>query len=187
VKAYFVASPRFVVKNAQLFENVFGVLNKKIRLIDDSVLDWIKHGFHQNSCYKTSLDKIKKVDLVIVEVTGHSMSMGFVIVKALELNKPVIALYSDKSSQTFLKWVNNNRLIMVPYNKKNLSKTIDNSLIKAINLVDLRFNFFISTKIVNYLDWVSTYRMIPKSVFLRKLIEKEMKKDKEYKNKVVID
>ena len=180
MKVYFIASPRFVLKDTQLFENIFEVLDSKVRLIDDSVLRWIKKGFLYDSCYKTALDKIKKADVVVVEVTGHSMSMGFVIVKAIELNKPVIALYKDKSKQVFLKWMNSNRLIMAPYNKKNIVKVIDNSLKQAVKLADLRFNFFVSSSILNYLDWVSNHKMVPKSVFLRKLIEKEMKKDKEY-------
>jgi 2'-deoxynucleoside 5'-phosphate N-hydrolase len=180
VKVYFVASPRFVLKDTQLFENIFGVLNEKTQLIDDSVLKWIKKGFSYDSCYKTALDKIKKADVVVVEVTGHSMSMGFVIVKAMELNKPVIALYKDKGKQVFLKWMNNNRLIMAPYNKSNMVKVIDNSLKQTAKLIDLRFNFFVNSSILNYLDWVSNHKMIPKSVFLRRLIEKEMKKDKEY-------
>jgi hypothetical protein len=180
VKTYFVASPRFVVKNTQLFESIFEELEKKTKLVDDSVLKWIKSGFVGDFSYKKTLEKIKKADIVVVEITGHSMSMGFVISKSIELNKPVIALCDDKSKQAFLKWMNNNRLILASYNKKNMVRVIGTSLKKAVKLVDLRFNFFVSSSIINYLDWVSSNRMIPKSVFLRKLIEKEMKKDKEY-------
>jgi hypothetical protein len=45
----------------------------------------------------------------------------------------------------------------------------------------VRFNFFVSPKILTYLDWVGQKRMIPKSVFLRNLIEREMKKDRDFK------
>jgi len=47
--------------------------------------------------------------------------------------------------------------------------------------IDVRFNFFVSPKIISYLDWVSKNRMVPRSVFLRELIEKEMKKDKDFR------
>lgn len=180
VKAYFVASPRFVVKNTQLFEKILVVLGKRVTLVDNSISKWIKDGFRGDSCYKMALERIKKADLVVTEVTGHSMSMGFVISKALEMNKPVVAMYDKNSKQDFLKWMNNERLIMAPYESKDMVSVLENSLKKAEKLTDLRFNFFVSSSIINYLDWVSIKRMIPRAVFLRKLIEKEMKKDKEY-------
>ena len=63
----------------------------------------------------------------------------------------------------------------------NVEKNILESMKKAKGLIDMRFNFFVSPKILNYLDWVGQKRMIPKSVFLRNLIEREMKKEKEFK------
>jgi hypothetical protein len=62
-----------------------------------------------------------------------------------------------------------------------MEKILWDSLKEAKCLIDMRFNFFVSPKILNYLDWVGHKRMIPKSVFLRNLIEREMKKDREFK------
>jgi hypothetical protein len=45
---------------------------------------------------------------------------------------------------------------------------------------DVRFNFFISPQIGNYLDWVSKNKRIPRAVYLRRLIEEDMKNNKEY-------
>jgi len=52
---------------------------------------------------------------------------------------------------------------------------------EAKRRMDVRFNFFVSPKILAYLDWVAQKRMVPRSVFLRNLIEKEMKKDKGFR------
>ena len=46
---------------------------------------------------------------------------------------------------------------------------------------DVRFNFFISPTIGLYLDWISKNKRIPRAVYLRKLIEEEMRENKEYK------
>jgi hypothetical protein len=72
-------------------------------------------------------------------------------------------------------------LILKEYRSDNMEKIIWDSLKEAKGLIDMRFNFFVSPKILNYLDWIGRKRMIPKSVFLRNLIEREMKKEKEFK------
>jgi hypothetical protein len=46
--------------------------------------------------------------------------------------------------------------------------------------IDTRFNFFISPKIGNFLDWIAKKKKLPRAVYLRKLIEDDMDKNKEY-------
>jgi len=116
-----------------------------------------------------------------MEISGHSVSMGFILSKAMEENKPVIAMYTSDMDPVFVKGIVNSKLIMAEYDKNNLEQVISDSINKAKCLVDMRFNFFVSPKILNYLDWIAQKRMIPKSVFLRNLIEREMKKDREFK------
>jgi hypothetical protein len=116
-----------------------------------------------------------------MEVSGHSMSMGYLISNALEMNKPVIALHNKEHTPVFIKGINDSRLIISEYDKENVEQVIKEALNKANSLIDVRFNFFINPKILNYLDWIAQKRMLPRSVFLRNLIEREMKKDKEFR------
>ena len=71
--------------------------------------------------------------------------------------------------------------MIVEYTEENIEETIREALNKIKDYSDVRFNFFVSPKILNYLDWIAQKRMIPRSVFLRNLIEREIKKDKEFK------
>jgi hypothetical protein len=109
------------------------------------------------------------------------MSAGYLIAQALEMNKPVIALYKADVKPIFIGGIVDQKLFLVEYNNENVEEVIKTTLKKVAALVDVRFNFFVSPKILTYLDWVTQKRMIPKSVFLRNLIEREMKKEKDFK------
>ena len=187
---YFVASSRLVAKDADLYARIYNTISSEHKMVSDKVLKWIKGGIKDLSKESIETKKenylhvikcIKKADIVVMEISGHSVSMGFILSKAMEENKPVIAMYTTEIDPVFVKGIVNSKLILAEYKKENLEQVISDSINKAKCLVDMRFNFFVSPKILSYLDWVGQKRMIPKSVFLRHLIEREMKKDKEFK------
>jgi len=51
---------------------------------------------------------------------------------------------------------------------------------EAKEQMDTRFNFFISPLHQTYLDWIAKHRKIPRSVYLRDLIERDMAQNKEF-------
>lgn len=190
MKIYFIASSRLVAINPKLYTKMYNFLASDSKMISDKVMKWIKMGVKDISGaplkvkkenYIQSIDSVKKADVIVMEVTGHSMSMGYLISKALEMNKPVIALHKKEHMPVFIKGISDPKLIICEYNEENVDQVMKEALVKANGLIDVRFNFFVNSKILNYLDWVSQKRMIPRSVFLRNLIEHEMKKDKEFK------
>ena len=190
MQVYFVASSRLVGKDTELYSRIYSTINSEHKMVSDKVLKWIKSGIKDLSKESIETKKenylhvvkcIKKADIVVMEISGHSVSMGFILSKAMEENKPVIALYTAEMDPVFVKGIVSSKLILAEYKKENIEQVISDSINKAKCLVDMRFNFFVSPKILNYLDWVAHKRMIPKSVFLRHLIEREMKKDKEFK------
>jgi hypothetical protein len=190
MQIYFVASSRLVAKKVKLYSRMYKIISDEHKMVSDKVLKWIKTGIKDFSKESIETKKenylhiikcIKKADIVVMEISGHSVSMGFILSKAMEENKPVIAMYTSDMDPVFVKGIVNSKLILAEYKKENLEQVILASINKAKCLVDMRFNFFVSPKILNYLDWVAQKRMIPKSVFLRHLIEREMKKDREFK------
>jgi hypothetical protein len=50
---------------------------------------------------------------------------------------------------------------------------------------DTRFNFFVSPSIATYLDWVSKEKRVPRSVYLRRLIDQDMSGNDEYNQESV--
>lgn len=191
MKIYFIASSRLVGANPKLYSKICSYLSADYKMVSDKVMKWIKVGVKDLSGvplktkkenYIQSMDSVKKADIVVMEVSGHSMSMGYLISKALEMNKPVVALHKKEQAPIFIKGINDPKLIISEYDDESVDQVIKTALKKANSLIDVRFNFFVSSKILNYLDWVAQKRMLPRSVFLRNLIEHEMKKDKEFKS-----
>lgn len=72
------------------------------------------------------------------------------------------------------------QIIRYDEDMNNLDGILAKAVEDAMKHADVRFNFFVSPKILAYLDWVAQKRMIPRSVYLRNLIEKEMKKNKDF-------
>lgn len=156
------------------YEHVMNNSQDDLDLLDEDK----KIQFH-----KKVIDLIKKCDLVVAETSSQSLSVGYLISMTLELSKPVILLYKGNSKPNILSALEQSDKLIV--SKYDSTEMLEGVLKKLLSLAkgksDVRFNFFVSPKILAYLDWVAQKRMVPRSVFLRDLIEKEMKKDKEFK------
>jgi 2'-deoxynucleoside 5'-phosphate N-hydrolase len=131
--------------------------------------------------YYNRLQKwLKESDILVFEVSYPSLGIGHEISWGLSLNKPVIVLYVKGKKPVVLDAIPNDKLQVVEYNTRNLSRQIKDALEYASEQQDTRFNFFISPKQQQFLDWVAKHKKIPRAVFLRNLIEEEMERDKEY-------
>lgn len=131
--------------------------------------------------YKSVLKWMNQADLIIVEASFPStMHIGHEISLALEKSKPVIVLYEQGFSPFFLEGADKERLILAEYTEDNLEDILLDNIDYAASQQDVRFNFFISPAIGNYLDWISKEKKIPRSVYLRSLIESDMEENDEY-------
>jgi len=134
---------------------------------------------------KSVFNLIKKSDIVVAEISYPSMSVGYLISLSLNLSKPTIVLYSgnDNGSNLLSTIEETDKLFIGKYSSegKNLEDTLFSLLTRAKGSSDVRFNFFVAPKHLAYLDWVAKTKKLPRAVFLRDLIEKEMKKDKAFR------
>ncbi len=125
-------------------------------------------------------DKVKKwinsCDFVIAETSHPSTSVGYEIAYALRVGKPVLILYSVGDAPSLLGQHEDEKVMSEKYSFENVGETIKDFSEYVAGKQDLRFTFFITPKLVNYLDFVAKNRKIPKSVYLRKLIEQDMEK-----------
>lgn len=122
----------------------------------------------------------KTADVVVLEVSGQSIGIGQELAYALSINKPVIALYKENKKPHILRDEGGDSLILAPYGENDLEEVLNDAIEYAASQQDVRFNFFISPAIGNYLDWISKEKKIPRSVYLRGLIEKDMEENDEY-------
>jgi 2'-deoxynucleoside 5'-phosphate N-hydrolase len=192
MKIYFTASGRGSETFKNSFESIFQTVEDLGHTnIDDLVFTIDKDEFYKGThieqvkLYKKAIELLKKCDVVVLEVTVHSLSMGFVMQKALEIGKPVIALYQENNEPYFALSVDNEKLQVIEYTSANLKKVLHDALNYAHEQMDTRFNFFISPRIGNYLDWVAKKKRIPRAVYLRNLIEIDIKKNEKFFGKEV--
>lgn len=188
MKVFFVTSPRIKQKYPQNIAKIYSMLEelgcthvnnfmKAVKAEDfyDSDVGTVKNQ------YKMMVEGIKKAEVVVLEASMHSLAVGYLVNLALEAGKPAIVLFTEESGIPFLfDNIQNDKLIVIPYTLGNLRKNLEEVLEEASNQMDMRFNFFVSPKIVNYLDWISKKKKMPRAVYLRHLIEKDMEKSKEF-------
>lgn len=117
---------------------------------------------------------IQECDFMVAETSFPSISVGYEISLALQYRKPVLILYSEGDPPSLFAYHTDEKLVCEKYTLQSVKDTIEDfiSYIKGAN--DMRFTFFITPRIAAYLERVSKQEKIPKSVYLRKLIEKHM-------------
>lgn len=120
---------------------------------------------------------IHSSDFIVAETSYPSTSVGYEIALALRVGKPVLLLYSVGDPPTLLGQHKDEKLVVEKYEYSSI-KTIVNDFIAYVQgRHDLRFTFFITPRIITYLDYISKKNKVPKSVYLRNLIEDDMDKN----------
>lgn len=130
--------------------------------------------------YRQLYRSLKLSEIAIVEVSYPSLSVGHEISLALELNKPVIAIHLKNKKYHLLNAIPDEKLQIIHYDNKNLKRKLEKVIKTSLDTVDVRFNFFITPQLLSYLDWISSKKRVPRSVFIRNLIENDMNKNHEY-------
>lgn len=133
--------------------------------------------------YYNKLTKwIKESDVLVFEVSYPSLGVGHEITWGLQLNKPTIVLYVKGKKPYILDAIQDEKLQVYEYSLDDIEHTLKDAIDYSTGLQDTRFNFFISPKISTYLDWISKEKRVPRAVYLRRLIEEDMKKNKTVEN-----
>lgn len=138
--------------------------------------------------YNKAIESILASDVVIIEGTVSSFSIGHQMTLALGKNKPTLVLiYNDGSERrnkfqsSFIYGVKSPFLTVSKYsNREDLRKILTDFLSKGI-AASIKFNIVLSKEIENYLNWASFYYKINKSEFIRDVLTKHMNtEDKNY-------
>jgi len=184
VKVFYTTSLRRVSEDRELLQHIYSTIERLGYTNLDTVLFNISNEkqFYSGSRadrlthFDRMVDCITKADVIVLEVSLHSLSLGFILHKSLILNKPVIALYAQKRVPFFIQGVRNKKLQVLEYRPENLDEVVEEALSRAKNVADTRFDFFISAEIGSYLDMISRERRISRAAYVRGLIENDMQK-----------
>ena len=117
---------------------------------------------------------IQSADFMVVESSFPSISVGYEISLALQYRKPVLMLYSIGDPPSLFAHHEDEKIICEKYTLDTLDTSINDFLQFVQGEADTRFTFFISSKQAAYLSKQSKQLRMPKSVYLRSLIDKDM-------------
>ncbi|MFA5894428.1 MAG: hypothetical protein WC851_01465 [Candidatus Shapirobacteria bacterium] len=188
MKIYFTASLRGKKEFGKNYISIVNSLTKQgNKVFSDHIIKFepeslgVQSKEEAKKNYDRILSSIKKSDVFVAEVSTQSLSVGHEVTEAMALNKPMIILYSGDNRPGLLFGSVYDKMQIIQYTvDSKLDEVLSKAVDDAMRHADVRFNFFVSPKILAYLDWVAQKRMIPRSVYLRNLIEKEMRKNKEF-------
>lgn len=152
------------------------------RVISDHILKSSVQQIHMENKedrlkFHDRLEKwINTCDCMVAETSFPSISVGYEISLALSRGKPALILYQrDSSPPSLLVHHRDEKLICEKYSSDTLTDIIDDFLSYAHDTEDSRFIFYITSEIASFLDKASRKEKVPKSVYLRRLIEGKMK------------
>lgn len=127
--------------------------------------------------FQQQLEKwINACDFMVAETSYPSISVGYEISMALYSNKPVLILFRKGDPPSLLAHHKDENLVCEKYTKDSLPGIITDFTNYVKGKTATRFTFYITAEISHYLEEVATKHKIPKSVYLRKLIETDMRK-----------
>jgi 2'-deoxynucleoside 5'-phosphate N-hydrolase len=183
MQIYFTAS--IVGKKQYLtnYKSIVSILsNNGKKVISQHIIDSQENNIRMESKverlkFHEKLDKwINTSDCIVAETSFPSISVGYEISLALSHGKPVLILYSEGNPPTLLAQHKDENLICEKYTPSTLSGIIEDFLNYVEGKEDSRFTFYVTSEIAAYLEKVSRDEKLPKAVYLRKLIEEDMKK-----------
>lgn len=131
--------------------------------------------------YEDLMKSIAAADINVFEVSYPSTGIGHEIAVSLHKGKPVIALYVKGKNPYIFDSVIDEKLQVLEYRISELDTLLKDAVEYATDQQDVRFNFFVSPEIQRYLDWVAKFKRTPRAVYLRELLEKDMRENKEWK------
>lgn len=129
----------------------------------------------QKKIYRNAIRLIREADVIVLEVSEPSISMGYVMNFALELNKPTILLHVKNQYPIFVTGIKNDNLHTIEYTLHDLQPFLASAFIDSSAKRLIRYNLFITPEQDHHLNKMSRFCNKPKSVYLRSLIDDDMK------------
>lgn len=192
MKIYFACSsaglPKYI-KEYNLIREAIKSFNNKI------IFDWIDRTFNsannnhlskneEINIHEEGINAIASADALIADVSFSSASVGFQVGLALSRKIPVLCIYSEefgeKEAPQVIQAIKSPMLLIKSYTEKSLKKVVKEFFNELPENKLIKFNFIITPKISEYLNWGSEKNDISKSDFLREIVEKIIDTDREF-------
>lgn len=124
--------------------------------------------------------KVNKSESIIAECSYPCINMGFEIANLIQQGKEIIILKA-KNAQLSLKdfdpLYNNKNIYLYEYHLHNLIETVDEALSFNPSQKYKKYNILFTPTMVAKLDQIAKKKQLPKSVYIRQLLEKGLASD----------
>jgi len=126
--------------------------------------------------YRGVFNSLRSSDIVILESSIHSVTVGLMIQEAIELRKPLLILIREGVKLTFLDGLSevDGRLLKIEYTSESLSTKIKEGIAYLTEKLGTRFTMILPPDIIQHLDGVSK-RGLSRSEYIRNLIYSDIK------------
>lgn len=155
-------------------------LEEAIEIVENKAVNTLD----REEVYNKVLGSILAADVMIIEGTVTSFSVGHQVTLALSKNKPTLFLIQKsagkkhgRSKDSFLAGITSPLLKVAEYDDSNLADTLNDFLNNNGGKPIVKFNIVLTKEIENYLNWASFTHKLNKSEFIRNLILKHMRNE----------
>lgn len=161
-------------------------LEEAVQLVEQKAVSTLD----REEVYNSVVGSILASDVVVIEGTVTSFSVGHQVTLGLSKNKPTLFLIrkdlkgkkGGKTKDSFLSGLTSPLLKVVEYDTSNLADILNDFLNNNGGRPVVKFNIVLTKEIENYLDWASFTYKINRSEFIRNLILRHMRdEDKQYR------
>ncbi len=190
MKIFFAVSPRAIINQGAEFRKIYNWIEKLGHTnLNNIPINANPNTFYNikqsdiESMYDDLIKKCKQSDVLLVEASIHSLTMGYYIKLALDLDKPVIILHRKGEKPFFFSGIQNDLLQILEYTPETIPETLEDAINFAKDKVNIRFNMFLSPELNNYLKWAAARTGTQRSSFFRSLLmEHKEKYEEEYQS-----
>ncbi len=158
------------------------------------------HGNNNSSLYKTLCRLCKKegwnfleyqdgsalrgIDIMVADVSdGNFEQTGDLLGEAVHLNIPVYILCRVRDGEKVFPVVvgDGKHLVrFIEYSKRGEKKAVEKIFADLTGSGVRKFNFLVPQSLESYLDWAAEKKGLPRSTFLRSMLEEKAQNDKTY-------
>lgn len=193
MKVFFTCPTKSIAKYGQCYRTI---RDEIISLGHKINRDWIdysinvaKRGNHDipsHGLYQDVMSAILTADVIVVDATIKSMSLGHQITYALQKGKPVLLLRRKKKNESFKKLFvegsNSKDLTTAEYKTiKDIPKILKQFFRKYKNKSQRRFNLALTSSQDTYINWASFYYRKTKTEVIQEAIDKLAERDSSFK------
>lgn len=125
---------------------------------------------HKRFAHDRAIFHVKSADIVIIEISKNSFSMGYIIRLAIELKKPVIALYHKTAKLALEDGIDYDNFFLREYDDYNIKDVLENSINEASSEAPIRFNILLTPKVYKFLKDQAKNEGMTKASLIRKLL-----------------